>query len=254
MVIVQDIFSNGVPFAVTAADLIEEALSSPPGSVILGASFTVSDTTDNQGNATAAASVTQYYLSPIAEQTKRATLLSGSRAVAALAPGMSSGGSVRVSVPSMTPGAYFLQACANDTRTAVESTYANNCRSATTRIVVSAPDLVESAVSNPPPAAIIGARFYVTDSAHNQGNAAAGSSMTRYYLAPLGTIAPGTPFLLDGSRSVPGLAAEASSTGTTVVSIPSMVPGGYLLLAWQTTNALRSRVISRMTARPLLQQ
>ena len=53
-------FYNPVP---TGPDLIETAVSNPPASATTGSSFSVTDTVKNQGNASAAASITRYYLS-----------------------------------------------------------------------------------------------------------------------------------------------------------------------------------------------
>jgi hypothetical protein len=97
-------------------------------------------------------------------------------------------------------------------------------------VLVAAPDLVETAVTNPPPGPAIGSGFSVTDTAHNQGNASAGATVTRYYFSST----PGktaASVLLTGSRAVPGLAAGASSTGTVTVTLPNMPAGTYFLVA-----------------------
>ena len=115
-------------------DLVETAVSNPPASAVWQSSFAATDTTRNQGNATAGPSVTRYYLSSTASKATGATLLTGSRSVPALGPGQSSGGTAAVKIPSMKTGSYFLLACANDTRTVAESNYANNCKASATRV------------------------------------------------------------------------------------------------------------------------
>lgn len=93
------------------------------------------------------------------------------------------------------------------------------------------PDLVETAVSNPPATVAQGGSFSVTDTAQNQGVAGAGASTTRYYLS-LDTAKSGGDVLLTGTRSVPALGVGASSSGTVSVTVPAATaPNTYFLLA-----------------------
>lgn len=92
------------------------------------------------------------------------------------------------------------------------------------------PDLLETAVSNPPPVASRGASFVVTDTVANQGDDA-GASTTRYYLA-LDVTKRSAHKLLGGERAVATLASLASSTGMATVSIPLNIKSGmYFFLA-----------------------
>jgi hypothetical protein len=203
---------------ITAPDLIETSVTNPPPAATIGTTFSVTDTAQNQGNAAAGPSVTRYYLSPTAAKTASSTLLTGTRAVPSLAAGASSTGTVNVKIPSMSAGTYFLLACAN------------NCKASATTVLVAAPDLVETAVTNPPASPAIGSGFSVTDTAHNQGNAPAAATVTRYYFSST----PGktaASVLLAGTRAVPGLAAGASSTGTVTAKLPNMAKGTYFLVA-----------------------
>jgi alpha-tubulin suppressor-like RCC1 family protein len=100
-----------------------------------------------------------------------------------------------------------------------------------TATFVTRPDLVVTAVTNPPGTARPGGSFSVTATVKNQGLASAGSSTVRYYLSLDGVQDTGDK-LLSGSRSVASLATGASSTGTVTVTIPSStVSGTYFLLA-----------------------
>jgi hypothetical protein len=100
-----------------------------------------------------------------------------------------------------------------------------------TATFVTRPDLVVTAVTNPPGTARPGGSFSVTATVKNQGLASAGSSTVRYYLSLDGVQGTGDK-LLSGSRSVASLAVGASSTGTVTVTIPSStVSGTYFLLA-----------------------
>jgi hypothetical protein len=93
------------------------------------------------------------------------------------------------------------------------------------------PDLAVTAVSDPPGAAEARGRFSVTDTVRNDGDAGAGASRTRYYLAR-GTTRGTGDVLLTGSRSVGALGLDAGSTGTVTVTLPAVVPAGaYRLMA-----------------------
>jgi subtilase family serine protease len=121
----------------TAPDLAVSALSNPPASAAAGGSFSVTDTTANQGTATAGASTTRFRLSLDSTITSADPLLTGSRAVPTLVAGGSSSGTTTVTIPlSLTPGTYYLGACADDLGAVAESNETNNCRASTTTIQV----------------------------------------------------------------------------------------------------------------------
>jgi len=125
---------------VARPDLLETDLSAPPATIARGASFAVTDTVLNQGAVAAGASTTRFYLS--ADQIKDGNdrLLTGTRAVPALAAGATSSGTVSVTVPSnMVLGTYYLIACADNTTTVTESDETNNCRASDTTVQVTMP-------------------------------------------------------------------------------------------------------------------
>jgi subtilase family serine protease len=211
-------------------DLVETALT-VPSSVIVGVSFSVTDTAANQGSAGAAATTTRFYQSPDAIRNKGDKLLAGTRAVPELSAGESSTGPTTLIIKAGTPaGAYFLLACADDRKVVAEGpAESNNCRAAP--VNVRGPDLIESSVSNPPSSRVAGSTFSVTDTVQNAGDAAAGDSTTRYYLSPDQFRNSGDK-RLNGVRSVGTLAPGGSANGTTVVTIPlTTVPGLYYVLA-----------------------
>ena len=125
-----------------------------------------------------------------------------------------------------------MLACADDTGVVTELDNGNNCRASATTVQVTRPDLVVTAVSNPPPAVAPGGQFAVTDTVKNQGAVSSASSATRYYLSADGQKGSGDTLLI-GSRGVPGLAAGASHAGPAIsLTIPSTTPSGaYYLLA-----------------------
>ncbi len=217
---------------VTGPDLVETAVSNPPASAVDGMGFTVTDTAQNVGTSTAGASTTRYYLSLDTVKSGSDRLLAGTRAVASLAAGASSTGSVTVTIPGgVPPGAYFILACADDLNAVVETIEGNNCVASASTVQLTAPDLVESAVSDPPPTAVDGSSFTVTDTTQNVGTASAGASTTRYYLS-LDTVKNSGDRLLSGTRSVAALTAGASATGAATVTIPANTPPGtYVVLA-----------------------
>ena len=92
-------------------------------------------------------------------------------------------------------------------------------------------DLIITSLSDPPAIVRAANRFAVTDTVLNQGLAAAGHFLVRYYLSLDPAVGPGDRLLL-GKRAVPSLAAGAASAGTAVVWIPlGTAPGTYYLLA-----------------------
>ena len=92
-------------------------------------------------------------------------------------------------------------------------------------------DLIETAVSNPPASVRRGGHFTVTDTVKNQGGSASGPSVTAYFLSA-DPVKSAADRALDNRRSVPALAAGASSTGSISVHVPAGTPRGtYFLLA-----------------------
>jgi subtilisin family serine protease len=204
-------------------DLVVTAVSNPPGAGPRGGSFSVTDTTKNQGLASAAASTTRYYLSTDGVKGPGDLLLTTVRAVPALGAGSSHTGTVKLTIPSTTPlGTYVLLACADDLGVVAETQNNNNCTASAGTVAVTQPDLQATAVSNPPAVAIPGTSFPVTDTIKNLGVVTSAASKTSYYLVPTTDPRFHIPTVtLTGNRSIPGLAAGASNTGSVTVTIPA---------------------------------
>jgi hypothetical protein len=119
-------------------DLIVSAVSNQAAIITSTArSFSITDTTKNQGTASAAASTTKYYLSTTISKTSSSVLLSGTRSVATLAAGGASSGSLTVKVPSgITRTTYYAIACADAASVVSESNESNNCKASSSRITV----------------------------------------------------------------------------------------------------------------------
>src|SRR5207237_919470 len=89
-------------------DLTETSVTNPPATVLDGSSFSVTDSVQNIGNVTGAASTTRYHLSTTTSKSG-ARLLTGSRAVPSLASSATSSGTVTMTVRPTTAGrTYFL--------------------------------------------------------------------------------------------------------------------------------------------------
>lgn len=227
--------SSGSYATVGYPDLTESAVSEPPGSAVSGTTtLVVTDTVTNQSPVTAKSSLSRTYLS--LDTAKGGDLtLGASHLVPALGPLGSVTLSASAIVPASTPsGLYHLLVCADDDQVVTESDETNNCRASVTRVQIAQPllpDLVETALSDPPALALVGLGFSVTDTTRNQGTANSVGSSTRYYLS-LDTSRNAGDWLLSGARSVPALAPGAASTGTITPIVPTTVSEGfYYLLA-----------------------
>jgi parallel beta-helix repeat protein len=218
-----------------AADLAVTALSNPPAVAVPGTPISITDTVRNQSGFAAGTSRTQYYFSVDALKNTGDKLLGG-RSVPALVPGGESTATVTVTIPANTlPGSYFLLACADDTGLLLESNEVDNCRASTTKVQVGRPDLVMTALGNPPTAVALGGNFPVTDTVKNDSLYPAAASRVQYYLS-LDTIKGTTDKLLSGARVVPILAGGATSPGGITVVVTVVVPnntppGSYFLMA-----------------------
>jgi len=94
-----------------------------------------------------------------------------------------------------------------------------------------APDLIVSALSDPPAKARRGTTFTVSDTVGNQGTGSAAQSTTRYYLSTDRARNSGD-ILLTGARGVPALGPAQQSTGSTAVKIPASTAARvYVVLA-----------------------
>jgi subtilase family serine protease len=196
-----------------------------------GATYTAKDTTKNAGEAAAPASETRFYLSVDAIKDDGDTPLPPvqGRSVGVLAPGATSSGATKVTIPPGTPSSkWFLIACADGGGAIAESNEGNNCRSKTLYV---GPDLVVSKLTAPA-SAPAGSSILVTDTTDNAGGAATTSvTTTRLYLSVDKKLG-GSDIPLGPGRSVPVLAAGGSDTAGTMVTIPpGTVPRVYYIIA-----------------------
>lgn len=132
---------------------------------------------------------------------------------------------------TLAHGDYHVLACADDMLTVAESDESNNCGASATTLLVTAPDMVTTAISNPPSSAAPGSTFSVTDTAQNASPVSVGYTTTRYYLSA-DLVKSSGDILLTSVRSLLPLAAGATSTGSRVITVPATTPDGtYRVLA-----------------------
>jgi subtilase family serine protease len=226
-------YKVGAPSAATvtivsddvAPDLVVTALT-VPATASAGSVMAISGTTKNQGTGASSASTTRFYLSANTG-IEASDPVVGSSAVGTLAVGASAAASLNVTIPGDTvPGTYFLIAQADAENTNAETSEANNIRSVAFRI---GPDLTISAISGPGIAAG-GATVTIAETTKNGGGGAAGATVTRFYFSTDTTIDASDQMI--GVRNVPALAANATSAGSTSVTIPASAPtGSYYIIA-----------------------
>ena len=207
-------------------DLTVSALSGPaaagPGTTIL-----VSDTTMNDGAAPAAASVTRFYLS-MNLTVDAADVPLQSRSVPSLAPAAVHTATTAVTIPAGTvTGLFYLLAGADAEGSVAEAVETNNTRFLSLRV---GPDLAITALAAPAQAAA-GAAVLVTETTANIGQGAAPASSTALYLSANYSLDAADVRLSNG-RPVPPLAAGASSTFGTTVTLPTgLAPGLWYVFA-----------------------
>jgi subtilase family serine protease len=212
------------------------------GPLASGTSFSVTDTTKNQGSGPSDPSSTRFYFSLNATLDASDTLL-GSRPVTTLAAGAQQSGSASLVLPSgLAGGSYYLLAVADGDGVVAETSESNNVWPAVIKV---GPDLTIASLIVPRQAAS-GATISVSDQTKNLG-APVGSSTTSFYLT--------TDFVLDagdvllGSRAVGALVSNATSSGTTTVTLPSGLPAGnyYIVAVADSAGAISEAVETNNT-------
>jgi subtilase family serine protease len=207
-------------------DLIVSSMTGP--SVIgAGQSMTVSETTRNQGAGNAAATLTRYFLSADSVFDPATDRELATRDVPELAAGASNVASTPLSIPAGTAsGTWYVIAVADAAQALSETLETNNTRALSLRI---GPDLVIGSLTGPS-AAVAGQTITVSATVRNSGAGDAGASTARFYLSSDTTLDGADEPL--GSRSVPALAAGASNSGSTVLTIPAgTAVGSYSVIA-----------------------
>lgn len=205
-------------------DLAITAFGAPSN---VGPTFTITDTTKNQGGAPIAASTNRFYLSNNASFDVTDTLLDGTRAVPALLAGEAHTGTTNVTLPpGLATGTYYLFAKADGPDALPEARETNNT---SVRAIAVGPDLVMLGLSSIAPVKS-GTSVQITDNLMNSGGASAGAFTVRFYLSS-NVLWDAADTQLPGSRSITLLAAGVSSSAPTSVTIPlGTAPGTYYVI------------------------
>jgi subtilase family serine protease len=210
-------------------DLIVSTVTAPTTSGA-GKTILVTDTTKNQGGCPAVASTTKLYFSNNSTWDAGDTYL-GERAVPALAAGATSTGSISVTIPaSATTGTRYIIAKADANAVVTETKETNNNKSKSIKI---GPDIIVSLITAPT-SAVNGSTITVGDTTKNNGGGDAGTSTTRLYLSTNTTYDAGD--ILLRSRDILSLGAGATSTVSGALTLPSVTPGAYYIIALSDAN------------------
>ena len=204
--------------AVPGANLTIAMLKAPRGAAA-GQTIDIVDTTRNEGTGAASPTNTAFWLS--ANKTLGGDTQLGARPIPALAAGASNKGTTSVTVPTVSPGVYFLLGQADADLDESETHEGDNVR---VRKLTIGPDLVARCTVSPSSPT---STSPTTVSVHtgNNGYDATGASVTRLYRSANGSIGPEDVLL--GTISVPALAPGEDHSQSIVVTLPA---GTYFLI------------------------
>lgn len=215
--------------------LVITAVSTTATNLADGVSFTIDVTEKNQGTTdmTADFNTIQFYLSKDGTlNSNNGNLVTLSAlGVSRLAAGASSTGSKLVKVPALTGwGTWYIVAKADVSNMQPEDSPGaeDNNVLVSGNVVIVGPnvDMVITSVSTTASSVPAGNSFSISDTEKNQGLTGAASNTIKFYLSTDATIDASTDTELIGTRAAPILAAGASGSGLTAVTVPTTVPPG----------------------------
>jgi subtilase family serine protease len=215
---------NGV--ALSTADLVVTAVNNPPATGVAGDTFSITANVRNDGSGPAPATQTKFFLFGGPGGTTRKNL-KGVQAVPGLTGGASAAPAATVEIFSDTiPGTYVVEACADGPELLSEIKENNNCKRSTGQITVQeVPNLITTAVSDPPASVGQGFTFNVVSTVQNVGPVQAKASQVKFNLV---SDADGTRKDLGNRLDVPALNPNATFTEEFTVKVrPETVPGSY---------------------------
>ena len=198
-------------------DLVVTAASASEAELSPGEAFELTATVGNRGG-DASATTLRYYRSADASITAGDAEV-GTDAVAALAAGATSAGSLTLNAPT-TAGTYYYGACAD--AVAEETNTSNNCSAAVAVKVTEPPrppDLVVTAASASEAELSPGEAFELTATVGNRGGTGASATTLRYYRSADAAIT--TSDTQVGTDAVAALAAGATSAESLTVNAPT---------------------------------
>jgi subtilase family serine protease len=214
---------------VPPADLTMTAVGTATTVLAPGKTLSLSNTVKNQGPFPTGAFAIAFHLST--NQTYGDgddVALAATRSLTTLASGASSTASTTLTVPASTPmGSYYVCALADSGNTVNEgSNEGNNSLCTSTQVQVSGPDLIMTAVTFTATTVKSGGTMSVSTTVKNQGPLASSALRIAFHLSTNQTYGDGDDVAFTAIRSVTSLAAGASSTGATTVTVPVAAPLG----------------------------
>ena len=201
----------------TAPDLVVGSPTASDNSPVAGASFTLSATVRNRGDATSGSTTLRYYRSTDASISSSDTEV-GTDAVGGLSASATSAESISLTAPSA--GTYYYGACV--AAVTGESATGNNCSSSvqvTVSPVPTAPDLAVDAPTVSDNSPVAGGSFTLRATVRNRGSGASGSTTLRYYRSTDASISSSDTEV--GTDAVGGLSASGTSAESISLTAPS---------------------------------
>jgi len=217
---------SGATVTLPSADMVMTAVSTATTVIAPGQTLSASNSVKNQGGFAAGSFRIGFYLSLSANGSTQDGTITATRTLGSLAAGASSSGTTSLTLPSSTTlGIYYLCAMADSLSQVAESDEGNNTLCTGSTIQVTLPDLTMMAVTPNASHANPGGTLSVTTTVSN-GGSASGAFRIAFRLSPTASYSDPGAVVITVTRSVTSLAAGASSSGTTNLTLPGSTPSG----------------------------
>jgi subtilase family serine protease len=191
-----------------------------------GGTLSVSDTVENQGVVAAGSFRIGYHLSKDTVFGGDDIVISTTRTVTALVAGASNTATTSLSIPSNAPGGtYYLCAMADSVNQVAETDETNNSLCSGATVTLPSADLVMTALSTATTVIAPGKTLPVSNSVKNQAGFSAGSFAIGFYLS-VNADGSTQDVAITATRTLSALAAGATSTASTTLTIPAATPFG----------------------------
>jgi N-acetylneuraminic acid mutarotase len=217
---------SGATVTLPKADLVMTAVSTATTVIAPGKTLSLSNSVKNQGGFGAGSFTIGFYLSYNSDGSTQDASITTTRTLSSLGIGSTSTASTTFSIPSNTSlGTYYVCAMADSGQAVPEEVEINNVLCTGGTIQVSLPDLSMTDVTPNASTANPGGTLSVTTTVSN-GGSASGAFRIGFRLSPTASYDDSGAVVITTTRSVSSLAAGASSTGTTNLTIPGATPSG----------------------------
>jgi subtilase family serine protease len=214
-------------------DLVVTNLTAPYGGAP-GGHIIVPNTVKNQGNNASGSFYVTYYLTPNTNFNNKIEL--GSQYTPSndydgiFVAGKSKTYNTILKIPStVAVGQYYVAAVIDSHKSVIETNENNNVLFSATKLKIQkvGPDLLVTSIAAPANG-IRGRTITVSNTVKNQGNMATNGFYVNYYLTPTQSL---NSRIYIGCRYIKSLAAGASNTNNTILSIPSTIAVGQYYIA-----------------------